>query len=115
MAMVICSMDLTKKHCVPCQSGDKPLTPDKVAIYLTYLTSSWKNVDDRKITRDFKFAGFPEAVAFVDKIVPLAEEEGHHPNLHIYYDTVTVELWTHKIGGLSENDFILARKIEELL
>jgi 4a-hydroxytetrahydrobiopterin dehydratase len=71
-------------------------------------------VDGKKIWRTFNFPGFRDALAFVNRIAALAEEEGHHPNLHLLYNQVRVDLTTHAIGGLSENDFIVARKIELL-
>lgn len=86
------------------------------------LSEVWEVVDPpvgeaggKKIRHQFKFKTFPEAIAFVDKIVPIAEAEGHHPDIHIYYNKVLIELWTHAIGGLSENDFIMAVKIESLI
>lgn len=108
-------MDLASKHCVPCEGTEKPFNEEQVKIYMPALSLSWTVIDGKKISQQFKFKNFPEAIAFVDKIVPVAEAEGHHPDLHIYYNNVTVELWTHAIGGLSENDFIMAVKIESLV
>ena len=66
----------------------------------------------KKLSHEFTFPNFPEAVAFVNRIMPVAEQEGHHPDLYIFYNRVRAELYTHSIGGLSENDFIMAAKIE---
>lgn len=70
--------------------------------------------DGKKIRREFLFKNFKEAMVFVNKVADIAESEGHHPDLHVFYNRVVVELWTHAIGGLSENDFIVAAKVNEL-
>ncbi len=105
-------MDLTKKHCVPCESTMPPLDPDRVPHYLKY-SPGWTSPDGKKIVRVFKFKDFKEAMAFVNGVAAIAEEEGHHPDIYIFYNQVNLELSTHNIGGLSENDFILAAKINE--
>ncbi|MDP3795077.1 MAG: 4a-hydroxytetrahydrobiopterin dehydratase [bacterium] len=83
--------------------------------YVRQLKTSWTVLDETKIRREFTFRDFPEAMAFVNKVAQLAESENHHPDMHIFYSRVVIELWTHAIGGLSENDFIVAAKIEELV
>lgn len=106
-------MDLTKKHCVPCEGGVKPLDETDAKKYLAQIDAAWQVVEDgKKITREFRFQDFKAAIAFVNKVAEIAEAEGHHPDLMIHYKNVVVELWTHSIGGLSENDFILAAKID---
>ncbi len=107
-------MDLANKHCVPCEGTEDPFTKEDIARYMPGLSKTWDVVDGKKIRYQFSFKTFPEAVTFVNKIVPIAESEGHHPDIHIYYNKVTIELWTHAIGGLSENDFVMAAKIENL-
>ena len=107
-------MDLTKKHCVPCEGGTLPLTGDILAEYAKNAPG-WKVVDGKKIFRELKFKDFKSAMAFVNKAADIAEEEQHHPDIYIFYNLVRFELWTHAIGGLSENDFILATKIDSLL
>ena len=84
--------------------------------YLEELSSGWKwEKNPDKITKEFKFKDFEEALSFTNAVGEIAEKEGHHPNIYIHsYNKVKIELWTHKIGGLHENDFILAAKIEEL-
>ncbi len=106
-------MDLTKKHCIPCEGGMPPLDPERVPNYLKYAPG-WTSPDGKKITKEFKFKDFKEAMAFVNKVADLAESEGHHPDIYIFYNLVRFELTTHAIGGLSENDFILAAKINQL-
>ena len=108
-------MDLTQKHCVPCEGGVAPFDSEKIKLYQPGLSLPWDIIEGKKLRHEFKFKTFPQAIEFVNKIVPVAEAEGHHPDLHIYYNKVLVELWTHAIGGLSENDFIMAAKIEALV
>jgi 4a-hydroxytetrahydrobiopterin dehydratase len=106
-------MDLTQKHCVPCEGGTLPLPPNAVAEYMNRV-SGWKVVDNLKISKEMKFKDFKEAMAFVNHVARIAEAEQHHPDIYVFYDLVRLELSTHAIGGLSENDFILAAKIDQL-
>jgi 4a-hydroxytetrahydrobiopterin dehydratase len=79
---------------------------------LKQLPKGWKSVNDKKITKEFKFKSYPDTIAFVNRAALIAQDEGHHPDLHVFYSNVIVDLWTHAINGLSENDFILAAKID---
>lgn len=106
--------DLTSKVCVACEGGAQPLDEHAVAEMLAKLTVSWDVVDGKKIRRTFQFADFPAAMEFVNSVAKIANAEGHHPDISIFYNKVTLEIWTHAVGGLSENDFILAAKIEQL-
>lgn len=108
------NIDLTKKKCVPCETGTQPMTEEQIKRYLSQLKSTWDLVEGKKINRKFAFKDFKNAMAFVNKVANLAEEQGHHPDIHIYYNKVSIILWTHAISGLSENDFIMAAKIESL-
>lgn len=108
------STDLISQKCVPCEGGVDPLKADKIKEYSKAISSEWKVVDNKSIRRQFKFRDFKEAIAFVNKVANLAEEEGHHPDFTINYSKVTLDLSTHAIGGLSDNDFIMAAKIEDL-
>lgn len=103
-------MDLAAKKCVPCEAGTPPLTPEEIKKYLPQA-QGWEVLDNKKIRKKFHYKNFVEAMAFVNKLAEVAEEEGHHPDIHIIYNRVTIELTTHAIGGLSENDFIMAAKI----
>jgi 4a-hydroxytetrahydrobiopterin dehydratase len=105
-------MKLTEKRCVPCEGGAKPFDKKQIKGYLKQLPSGWKLIDDKKISKRFKFKSYPESVAFVNKVALIAQDEGHHPDMEVHYDNVVVEFWTHSVGGLSENDFIMAAKIE---
>ena len=107
--------DLTEKKCVPCEGGVPPLTSDQVAEYRTQ-TPDWDVLEGEKsILREFVFKNFKEALVFVNKVGELAEAEGHHPDIAIHdYKYVSITLSTHAIGGLSENDFIVAVKIDRV-
>jgi 4a-hydroxytetrahydrobiopterin dehydratase len=106
--------DLTKKKCVLCEGGVKPLTPDEYGAYLRNELSGWMDIDTVKIEKEYKFKNFQEALGFVSKVGQIAEEEGHHPDIYLHnWNKVRLTLSTHAIGGLSENDFILASKIDK--
>jgi 4a-hydroxytetrahydrobiopterin dehydratase len=105
---------LTAKHCVPCEGGIPALTSEEIAPLLSQL-DGWKVEDGKKVTKTYTFPDFVSALAFVNRAGAVAEEEGHHPDLFLTWGKVGVELTTHAIGGLSENDFILAAKLDEAL
>jgi 4a-hydroxytetrahydrobiopterin dehydratase len=105
--------NLSQKHCVPCEGGTLPLPENAVAEYLR-AAPEWKAIDGKKIAREFKFKDFKAAMAFINKVAEIAEAEQHHPDIYIFYNLVKLELSTHAIGGLSENDFIVAAKIDLL-
>ena len=108
-------MDLAKRKCIPCEKKNTPpLTHEQIEEFLPHLKNKWEVEDGKKIHHEFRFKNFVRAMAFVDRIADVAEMEGHHPDIHIYYDRVVIELMTHAINGLSENDFIVAAKIEEM-
>lgn len=106
--------DLLHKKCVPCEHWVPPIKGEKLKGYLSQLQLSWEVVDEMKIRYMFKFKNFKEAMKFVNKTAEIAEQEGHHPDISISYNKVSITLFTHFIKGLTENDFILARKLEEL-
>jgi 4a-hydroxytetrahydrobiopterin dehydratase len=103
---------LASKHCVPCEGGVPALTAEQIASLLSEL-DGWSVEDGKKLKRTYRFRDFAQALAFVNKAGALAEAEGHHPDLLLSWGKVGVELWTHAIGGLSENDFILAAKLDQ--
>src|SRR3989338_255573 len=105
-------MSLADKKCVPCEVKIPPLEEEDIKKNMAELKLPWEVVDNKKIRHEFKFKDFKEAMAFINKVAEIAESEGHHPDIHIFYNKVTIELWTHFIGGLHENDFIVASKIE---
>lgn len=92
-----------------------PIRSGALPVYLARLAAGWKAVEDgKKIRREFKFKDFKAAVGLVNKVASLAEAEGHHPDIFIFYNRVIIDLWTHAVGGLSEKDFIMAAKIDKL-
>jgi 4a-hydroxytetrahydrobiopterin dehydratase len=107
--------DLARKRCAPCEGGIPKLDPSRVRELLAQLPE-WRLTDDgQRIARRWRVADFLEGLDFFRRIGDIAEAEGHHPDLHLAnYRDVTVELWTHAAGGLTENDFILAAKIDEM-
>jgi len=105
-------MELTQKKCKSCEGNESPLSLEE-ANKLFEQISSW-DLKDEHVYKKFKFKNFKEAMEFVNKIANIAEQEGHHPDISIHWNIVEIELWTHAIKGLSENDFILAAKIDEL-
>lgn len=108
-------MSLLNKKCVPCEKNTtKPLSRDEATDLLRELTSWELSHDVKMISRRFHFKDFVASMHFVERVADIAEGEGHHPDLHISYDNVLVELTTHAIHGLSENDFIVAAKIDAL-
>lgn len=111
-------MDLKSKHCVPCEGGTPPLDDGTVKKLLGEVRG-WERRGEAgqppRITKKFRFDDFLAAMAFVDKMAALAEQQGHHPDFCVHYNEVDVTSWTHAVNGLSENDFILASKIDALL
>lgn len=105
-------MKLTEKRCIPCESGMPPLDNQQVSKLLKQLPRGWKVTNNKRISKEFKFKTYPDTIAFVNRAALIAQDEGHHPDLVVSYSKVIVELWTHSINGLSENDFILASKID---
>lgn len=108
-------MDLTQKHCIPCEEGGDPLSDDKENELKTQIPD-WLLLRDgtHKLRRQFKFKTFMDAITFVNKVAKIADEEGHHPDIYIYYNKVQLDLFTHAVGGLHDNDFIMASKIDKI-
>jgi len=107
-------MDLINKKCIPCEGGVLPFTKSEAEKLLQEIPGWELNRAVQKISREFKFKNFVEALAFVNKAGEIAENEGHHPDIKLSYGKVRIEVWTHTIFGLSENDFILAAKINDI-
>lgn len=105
--------ELASKTCVPCKGGTPPLVGKELG-ELTKQVPAWKVVDGHHITRSFSFPDFTQALAFVNKVGAVAEEQGHHPDIFLAWGKADVTTWTHKINGLTESDFILAAKIDKL-
>jgi len=107
-------MDLGNRKGKPCEGGIAPLNEEEVAEYRKQISDDWKVIENRKILKEYLFVNYRHSMDFVNKVANLAEEEGHHPVMHVFYGRVVIELWTHAIDGLSENDFIMAFKIDGL-
>ena len=106
--------ELAQKHCVPCEGGTKPLAKEVAARMLAEV-QGWELAPSAKsLSRQFIFVGFMDAMEFVSQVADIAEAEDHHPDIHISFNKVRLELSTHAIKGLSENDFIVAAKINTL-
>lgn len=105
--------DLAQKTCVPCRGGVPPLKDNELA-NLARQVRGWRVIDEHHISKSYDFSDFVGALKFVNEIGTVAEEQGHHPDILLRWGNVTVTTWTHKIDGLTESDFILAAKIDEL-
>ena len=106
--------DLASKSCVPCRGGVPPLKGDALTA-LANQVEAWTVVNEHHLTKSFKFPDFRQALAFTNRVGELAEQQGHHPDILLRWGRVDVSVWTHKIDGLTESDFILAAKIDRLL
>ncbi len=107
-------MDLSEKKCVPCEGGIPLLNENEISEYIHHISKDWNVTDNSKLSKEFYFVSYRHTIDFVNKVANIAEEEGHHPVLHVYFGRIVAELWTHAINGLSENDFILAAKIDKI-
>jgi 4a-hydroxytetrahydrobiopterin dehydratase len=104
---------LSAKECVPCRGGVPPLTSEEIAKLLPEL-DDWRVVDNHHLEKIYDFFNFREALEFVNRVGELAEEQGHHPDICFGWGRAEITIWTHKIDGLTESDFILAAKIDKL-
>ncbi len=104
---------LAEKSCVPCRGGVPPLRGEALQT-LAKQVEGWTVNNEQHLSKNFKFPDFRAALAFVNKVGALAEEQGHHPDIFLAWGKVDITIWTHKIDGLTESDFILAAKIDQL-
>ncbi|MBI2149297.1 MAG: 4a-hydroxytetrahydrobiopterin dehydratase [Acidobacteria bacterium] len=105
-------MGLAEKTCVPCRGGVPPLTAGQI-VPLAAQVDNWSVVENHHIEKQFKFPDFKNALVFVNKVGAIAEEQGHHPDIYLAWGKAGIKIWTHKINGLTESDFILAAKIDQ--
>lgn len=105
--------ELASKQCAPCRGGVPPLRRGVIEDLLKKLDSSWKAVDDHHLEREYEFTDFQRALEFTNTVGAIAEEQGHHPDIYLAWGKVSLKIWTHKIDGLTESDFILAAKTDE--
>ena len=106
--------ELAKKECVPCKGGVTPLKGRELVELLDKLDGGWRVVDEHHLEKEYRFKDFRSALAFTNRVGELAESQGHHPDIRLSWGKVGLTIWTHKIGGLTESDFILAAKADEL-
>jgi len=106
--------ELAEKDCVPCKGGVPPLKGEALAELLKNLGNNWEVINEHHLEKQFTFKNFREALAFTNKVGELAEEQGHHPDIYLAWGRVKITIWTHKIDGLTESDFIMAAKIDQL-
>jgi 4a-hydroxytetrahydrobiopterin dehydratase len=104
-------MSLSEKHCVPCRGNVPPLTGDALEA-LKSQVPGWEVVKEHHLHKNYTFPDFLKALEFVNRAGAIAEQEGHHPDLYLAWGKVGVEIWTHKINGLTESDFVMAAKID---
>ncbi|KAF3361896.1 putative pterin-4-alpha-carbinolamine dehydratase [Chlamydiales bacterium STE3] len=105
---------LSNKKCIPCNKDIPTLKGHPLVELHKQLGNGWKVVEEHHLEKDYLFSDFREALAFTNKIGAIAEQEGHHPDILLSYGKVRIQLWTHKIDGLSESDFVLAAKCDEV-
>ena len=105
-------MILATEKCIPCRGGVPALRGDELRSLGHELGHGWRVVDEHHLEKSFDFPDFASALAFTNAVGAVAEEEGHHPDIHLAWGKVRVTIWTHKIDGLSRSDFVLAAKID---
>lgn len=105
--------DLATRTCIPCRGGVPPLTADEISALQPQLSEGWRVIANHHLEKDYRLPDFKTALAWTNAIGEIAEREDHHPDIHLAWGKVKVVIWTHKIDGLTESDFILAAKIDE--
>jgi len=106
---------LAEKECVPCKGGVPKLAGKELSDLASQLPSGWKVLNEHHLEKEFAFKDFREALAFTNRVGELAEAQGHHPDFYLAWGEVKLTIWTHKIDGLTESDFIMAAKADALL
>ena len=106
--------ELAQKECAACHSGTPPLKGPALKQMQSQLGGGWQVLDEQRLERQFKFPDFARALEFVNRVGAVAEKENHHPDIYFTWGQARIQIWTHSAGGLTENDFILAAKINEL-
>lgn len=104
--------DLAKKECIPCKGEVPPLKGQALTELLAELGGGWRVVDEHHLEKEYRFKDFRAALAFTNRVGEVAEAQAHHPDIHLSWGRVGLTIWTHKIDGLTESDFILAAKVD---
>ncbi len=107
-------LPLAERTCIPCKGGIPPLKGESLNRYETELGSDWQVIEEQRLEKTYKFKNFKQALDFTVRVGELAESVNHHPDIYLAWGQVKLTVWTHKIGGLSESDFILAAKADRL-
>ena len=105
--------DLASRECVPCRGGVPPLDGDTIRDLLRQLANDWRAIDDHRLHKEFRLKNFAEALAFTNRVGAIAEGQNHHPDIYLAWGKVGITIWTHKIDGLTESDFVFAAKCEK--
>ncbi len=106
--------ELAQRKCIPCSEGTSPLGREEQKDLLDKLSEGWKVIQGHHLENEYRFSDFRQALAFTNQVGEIAEGEGHHPDIYLSFGRVRIIIWTHKIDGLTESDFILAAKIDQL-
>ena len=107
--------DLASKQCVPCKGGVPPLKGQALQDLLAQLGNGWQIINEHHLEKEYKFKDFKQALAFTNRVGDVAEQQGHHPDIYLAWGRVKLTVWTHKIDGLTESDFIFAAKADAVL
>ncbi len=106
--------ELASRECVPCRGGVPPLEAAEIEGLLAQLGNDWRVIDDHHLQKEFKLKNFAEALAFTNQVGAIAEAQNHHPDIYLAWGKVGITIWTHKIDGLTESDFVIAAKCQEV-
>ncbi len=106
--------ELAKLECVPCRGGVPPLRGKELTELLDRLGGGWRVTDEHHLEKEYSFKDFRDALAFTNRVGELAETQGHHPDIYLAWGKVRLTIWTHKIDGLTESDFVFAAKADTL-
>lgn len=107
--------ELAAKECIPCKGGIPPLKGKEITALLEKLGGDWKVVEEHQLEKDYRFKNFREALDYTNRVGEMAESQGHHPDIYLAWGKVKLIIWTHKIDGLTESDFIFAAKADAVL
>ena len=107
--------ELANRVCVPCKGGIPPLKGKELKALQNQLGNGWNVINEHHLKKEWGFDDFESALNFTNKIGSLAEDQGHHPDIYLAWGKVEIKMWTHKISGLTESDFILAAKIDRII